>query len=126
MTELKELKEHVRWLEDERATLGAVEERIDEIEERLREIKEDLTDLWSATIKNSDELARLVSAFNGIADAVNRNADATNKNADVLKELISVFTPKRPAPVSPNANKPKPRKPKLSVVQKDDGPGAAR
>jgi hypothetical protein len=74
--ELKELRQHIRWLEDERLYDGAVEEHLDEIDGRLDGI--------------NDGLATLVNAFNGIADALKGIADGLN-----------ALAPKGPPPPGP-------------------------
>jgi len=76
-TELSELRQHVRWLEDERLGAGAVEERMNEIDGRLDGI--------------NDGLMNLVDAFNGLLDAINQKTSA-------LKELVETMKPKSPPP----------------------------
>jgi ABC-type nitrate/sulfonate/bicarbonate transport system substrate-binding protein len=122
--ELKELRQHVRWLEDEVSNATAVDDALDKIEICLEAINDTLE-------KHANELEQLV-------DAINRAGDFINRNSDVLQKLVEVLaTPKpqpsmgdavfKPSEPKQRAAKPKPRKPKLSVVSKDsdDGPGAA-
>jgi hypothetical protein len=131
--ELKELKEHIRWLEDERRNAVAAEDCLNEIDGRLDEV--------------NDRSRQLLDAYNGIAGAINKNieklnelVDRANLHSELLRKLIDVLAPKTPPTpfdtlaeffASTNskgrAAKPKPRKPKLSVVSKDgDGsPGGA-
>jgi ABC-type transporter Mla subunit MlaD len=124
MTDLKELKEHIRWLEDERLTAGAVEDRLDQID---------------------GVLADFISAFNNNADIIDQNTKALNKlissfnrHSEGLLKLLAFLASERPAPLSANdlkttdelkerAANPKARKATLSVVPKDgdDSPGAA-
>ncbi len=133
MSDFKELKEHIRWLEDERLDATAVDECLDQIDNRLEAI--------------DGRLDELVNAFNSIASAINQHSDvlnkvveAVNRHSDGLKELLKALTTPRPPPSTPTLDsvlgmfneqtarpKLKPREPKLSVVPKngDDGPGAA-
>lgn len=114
--ELKELRQHVRWLEDERLDAGAVEKHLDEIDDRLNEIHERLD-------KTNDGLKTLADAFNGIADALKMIADGLNALApkspppppppmgDILNEFFKPTNGRKDRPA-----KPKPRKTKLSIV----------
>ena len=77
MNEITELKEHIRWLEDERVSLDAIDDRLDAIE---------------------GDLVRL--------------RDAVDDIAGTLNALISISTPKRPAPLA-NRN---PRSPAGATV----------
>jgi hypothetical protein len=119
--ELKELRQHVRWLEDERRDAGAVEKYLGEIDGRLDDIDNDL--------------AKLADAYSGIANALKAIADGLNALApkspppppppmgDVLNEFF-----KTPNGRKERAAKPKPRKPKLSIVSGDGddrSPGGA-
>jgi hypothetical protein len=98
MTDLRELKEHIRWLEDERLDADAVEKR-------LGQINDDLSGIKSAIDTNGNQLRRLCDAYVGIAGAINRHTEALNR-LKTAKE---------------RAAKRKPRKTKLSVVPGHDG-----
>jgi hypothetical protein len=63
---LKELKEHIRWLEDERLDAGAVEKRLEQIDGNLKDINAVLRN-------NTDGLKRLLDAFNLLATAFYRH-----------------------------------------------------
>ena len=130
--ELQELKKHARWLEDELGNATALDDRLDEINGRLEAISDTLD-------KHADALVQISGAMVQISGAM------VQQN-DLLKEFVHALTtaPKSPPPPGPgdilnelfkttnerkeSAAKPKPRKPKLSVVPKkdgDDGPGAS-
>jgi hypothetical protein len=125
MTDLKELKEHIRWLEDERLDAAAVHQRLDEINDRLEAIVGTLD-------RHATELVRLTDAFNRVADAITRQGDglikllhaltAPPKPRPGMDEFFSaVFQPGEP---KQPAAKPTPRKTKLSVVAKDGDDGS--
>jgi hypothetical protein len=76
--ELKELKQHIQWLEDECRDAVAVEDRLNEIDDRLDGI--------------NDGISKLVNAFNGIVDNFNRIADG-------LREVLTPKSP--PSPSNP-------------------------
>jgi hypothetical protein len=110
--ELKELKQHIRWLEDERRDAGAVERLLDEIDGRLDDIDEDLTNLANA-------YKGIVDALKGIADGLNALAPKSPPPpapGDVLDEFF-----KAPNGRKARAAKPRPRKPKLAIVPKNGG-----
>jgi len=82
-TELSELRQHIRWLEDERLGAGAVEERMNEIDGRLDGI--------------NDGLKKLVNAYNDLVTAIDRKTST-------LKELIEIMAPNRPPPPAAPGN----------------------
>ena len=119
--ELRELKEHIRWLEDELSTANNIDGNLENIDGALTEIKSDFGTLIDAFNRNAQELKCLFNASNAIADAINRY------NETLKKLLIEILTPKTPAPFA-STNKSKERattpkrrnKTKLSVVPKKD------
>jgi tetrahydromethanopterin S-methyltransferase subunit G len=133
--ELQELRQHVRWLEDERRDVGAVEKHLDEIDGDLDGIIDRLNEIDGRLDEVNGNLTKLANAYTGIADAIN------GYNAGLKEAFSALLHPPPPPPMGDIINeffkptngrkeraaKPKPRKPKLSVVSKDsdDGPGAA-
>ena len=115
MSEVKELKEHVRWLKDELSAANTIDGDLENIDGALTEIKSDLGNFIETFNHNTKETKRLFDAFNGIADAINQHIEVLNKLRDgynrhtevlrdhtqVLRELIGALAPKGPAPPSP-------------------------
>lgn len=125
-SEIKELKDHIRWLEDERIDAGAVEERLDGIDEDLKRLAGRFNEIAAAINQNTETLNKLIDGFNRHGEGLKQLVEvlAAPKPQPAMGDVFdAVFkqTPKKPAA------KPKPRKPRFTVVSKDgDGsPGAA-
>lgn len=135
MTDLYELKKQIDWLQDELSAATNFDGQLEDIDAALSEIKSDLGRFIDAFNSNATKLERLFDAYSTIVDHINQHTEA------LKKLLVEVLTPKPPPAHSDmlgeffakaftnnskaRAAKPKPRKTKLSVVQKDgnDGPG---
>jgi hypothetical protein len=136
--ELQELRQHIRWLEDQRLYADAVEKHLNEIDGDLDGIVDRLNEIDSRLDVVNGNLTKLATAYTGIADAI----DGYNAK---LKEIFLALLHPPPAPPPPppmgdildeffkppngrkeRTKKPKSRKPKLSIVPRDgDSPGGA-
>jgi hypothetical protein len=76
--EIRELKEHTRWLEDELSGATAVQEDLDDIKGRLECVAE-----------QGKVINELVSKFNEVYMLLNEQTDAINKLINASRPAVS-------------------------------------
>jgi methyl-accepting chemotaxis protein len=123
--EVRELKEHVRWLEDQQewdngihASLNEIQDDVGNVHERLDKIYDVLESMRCVINQQSDAIKELTAGFNAIVRVIN----AQSQPAKPSFEQVSNGQPKQDRPKHPKRQKFKP-----AVVKNDqpDPPGAA-
>jgi uncharacterized coiled-coil DUF342 family protein len=109
--EVRELKDHVQWLEHELGTS-------DRIEEQLNEIKDDISSAH-------ERLDKICDAFNNVANVINAQSKAINA---LIEAHNSKQSRAAQSPFGQGFNSPPPRPPKQpkfrpKVVDKDQPDG---
>jgi ABC-type transporter Mla subunit MlaD len=123
MTDVQELKRHVRWLEDQVLSADAVEEVIAKFDERIGIMTETIAANTAAVDRNNNKLSEVVDAYNATSDKLSELVTACNRMTDKLNELVTGcnrMADTLASPAKEESKPPKQPKPSLKVVPPDE------
>jgi methyl-accepting chemotaxis protein len=94
--EIRELKEHTRWLEDELSAATAAQEDLDDIKGQIGETDRSIDCLLECVAEQGKVINELVSKFNEVCRLLNEQTDAINKLINASRSAV---------PITPAASK---------------------
>jgi methyl-accepting chemotaxis protein len=87
-SEIREIKEHTRWLEDELSAATAVQEDLDDIKGQIGKTDRSIDCLLECVAEQGKVINELVSKFNEVCRLLNEQTDAINKLINASRPAV--------------------------------------